>query len=117
MEVNAMTEKKIWYLAWPDRVEPIEWEDYMTKHREDAGRFHNSRGPFPDADMAEEFRWQDSVPRYWECGLTVWATHCPGCGRYAKMLAGDDSGGGWYWQVTDCKKCGILDSRVLEGRL
>lgn len=112
-----MTENKTWYLSWPDRVEPIEWDEYRRQHEEDPSQFWGSRGPNPTPELAEHFRWRDMVPSYWEIGLTVWATHCLGCGRWAKKLAGDDSGEGWYWQVTDCKKCGMLDSRVLEGRL
>lgn len=100
-----------WYLTWPDRVEPIEWDTYMSEHRRDAGQFRNSRGPFPSEEMAEESRFRDSLPGYWEYGLAVYANHCLGCGRYAKVLAFDDEGGGWAWRVTECKKCGIKDSR------
>lgn len=72
----------------------------------------NWRGPFPTPADAESRMWVDDVPAYWEAGLDVYAVLCPGCGRYAKRLAGTDIAGGWRWAVSECKKCGIRDTRT-----
>lgn len=104
-----------WYLVWPDRIEEIPWDEYRERHSEDAGQFIDSRGPFPTLEDAEDWRWRDMLPGYWEHGMTVYANHCLGCGRWAKVLAFDDEGGGWAWRVTECKTCGILDSRAVES--
>lgn len=104
-----------WYLAWPKKVEPIEWDTYLAEHKRDASQFHGSRGPFPDEEMAEEARWRDFTEDFWEVGLAVYADHCLGCGWFAKVLAFDNEGGGWAWRVTECKRCGVIDQRVKEG--
>lgn len=71
-----------------------------------------SRGPYPTRELAEAARWYDALPGYFEHGLTVYARHCPGCGKFAKTLAFDDSGlPNFTWAVTECKNCGIIDSR------
>ena len=72
------------------------------------------RGPFPTKEIAEEFQYRDDLESYWESDMAVYADHCLGCGKWAKVLAFCDSGG-WAWRVTECPKCGILDSRP-EGR-
>lgn len=48
----------------------------------------------------------DMIGAYREAGLWVSAAHCPGCGRWAHIVSGDEGGGGAYWLITDCKKCG-----------
>lgn len=107
-----MSGQKTWYLAWPDRVEPIEMDFSRVPTVEEFTARHGSRGPFPRPEQAEEARWRDDLVSYWEHGLTVWADHCLGCGLFAKVLAFDSSGEGWSWRVTECKKCGVLDSRL-----
>lgn len=72
------------------------------------------RGPFPTKEMAEEHAWWNSLPGYWERNLAVYADHCLNCGDFAKVLAFSNSAR-WSWRVTECKRCGIYDSRV-EGR-
>lgn len=69
------------------------------------------RGPFPTREQAEAFQYRDHLESYWEHGLTVYASHCLGCGWFAKVLAFDDQAG-WAWRATECKRCGILDSRT-----
>lgn len=103
---------KVVYLVWKDRIEPITWSTYMAEHERDASQFIDSRGPFSTLEEAQNWRWRDRLPSYWEHGLAVYADHCLGCGRWAKVLAFDDEAGGWAWRVTECKRCGILDSRV-----
>lgn len=69
------------------------------------------RGPFKSRRIAEdEWMWHDMTSAYWWAGLPIYADHCLGCGRYAKVLAFDDAAG-WAWRVTECRKCGVLDSR------
>jgi len=68
-------------------------------------------GPQPTREHAESFLYRDSTRGYWEHGITVWAGRCPGCGWFAKRLAGDDRGRGWTWAVTECGRCGIIDTR------
>lgn len=117
-----MTEKarSSWYLAWPWGVEEVD-DPVTTFHlpeaerRAESMRRVNARGPFPTREEAEERRWRDNVPGYWKAGLTVLAHHCPACGWFAKVLAGCDEAGGWSWHVTDCRRCGIIDSRVRDG--
>lgn len=72
----------------------------------------HARGPFPTREDAEGFQYCDQLAGYWEHGLPVYADHCLGCGRFAKVLAFDDAGGGWNWRVTECKRCGVIDSRT-----
>ena len=45
------------------------------------------------------------VAAYREAGIPVFASHCPSCGRWAHVDAGDD-GPRKYWLVTNCKRCG-----------
>lgn len=68
------------------------------------------RGPFPTKEMAQEFQYVDMLEDYWDAGMAVYAAHCLGCGKWAKVLAFNDSAG-QAWRVTECPKCGILDSR------
>lgn len=109
-----------WYLAWPDHIEEVD-DPVTTFHlpeaegRAESMRRINARGPFPSYDMAVDAQCRDDVARYWEWNMAVYAVHCPGCGRFAQMLAGCLEGGGWYWQVSDCKQCGIIDSRTHEA--
>lgn len=108
MRINHLF--KGWWICSSDREEP--WQppegyDMRIGLPED-------RGPFPTKEIAEKFRWQDDVPSYWEHGLPVWARPCLRCGKFAKTLAGSDLGGGWAWCVTECKKCGVLDSRCKD---
>lgn len=103
-----------WFLAWPDRVEPITWETYRKMHSENPATFHGSRGPFPSEAMAQDERFRDHVEGYWKVGLAVIARHCLGCGRYAKTLA-FDSDANFAWDVTECERCGVIDSRTHTG--
>lgn len=109
-----------WWLAWPDGVEAVDSpgldrsKSEADLRAESMRRIH-ARGPFPTREMAEEARWHDMVPRYWKAGIPVLARHCPQCGWFAKVLAGDDAAGGWAWKVTDCRRCGIIDSRTWKG--
>ncbi len=104
-----------WYLVWPDQIETISWDEYMRGHKDPhtLANWIHARGPFPGHQLAVEAMHRDCVPGYWKHGLAVYAEHCHGCGRWAKMLAGDNSAGGWHWSVTECSKCGIIDSRNL----
>jgi hypothetical protein len=70
------------------------------------------RGPFPTRAQAEEFQYRDYLADYWEAGMAVFADHCLGCGAFAKVLA-FDSAGNWAWRVTECRRCGVLDSRLV----
>jgi hypothetical protein len=71
------------------------------------------RGPFATREIAEDARWHDSLPGYFEHDLVVYARHCNGCGWWAKTLAFDDTGlPNFTWSVTECQRCGIVDSRV-----
>ena len=69
------------------------------------------RGPFPTREQAEEHQYRDLLEDYWEAGFPVWADHCLECGSYAKVLAFDNEAL-WAWRVTECKDCGIQDSRT-----
>ena len=69
------------------------------------------RGPWPTREQAETFEYWDHLPGYWERGLAVYADHCLGCGAWAKVLAFDSSAES-AWRVTECHKCGIIDSRT-----
>ena len=71
---------------------------------------HLDRGPWPTREDAEEFEYVDHLPGYWKHGLAVYADHCLGCGAFARVLA-FDSAAGTAWRVTECHKCGIIDSR------
>lgn len=93
-----------WWLAAPDGTYQVRAGDEY--------HIEFTRGPFPTQEMAEEHRFRDWVESYWEHGLAVYADHCLGCGKFAKVLAFDNSGMGWSWRVTECKFCGILDSRT-----
>lgn len=93
-----------WWLAVP-AAEPVQ------VHGGDKYDIDKARGPFPTREMAEDATYRDCLEGYWEHGLSVYADHCHGCGRFAKVLAFDNSGGGWYWSVTECKRCGVIDSR------
>lgn len=44
-------------------------------------------------------------------GMRVVADHCPGCGRWAHVEAGNDAHADHYWMVTNCKKCGRYETR------
>lgn len=67
----------------------------------------------PTREQAEEFMYDDHIEGCFDHGLEVYADHCLGCGKWAKVLAFADSGG-WAWRVTECKSCGVIDSRTLE---
>lgn len=69
-----------------------------------------ARGPFPTREQAENARWRDLLPSYFYADLTVHANHCLGCGRWAKTVAFDHSHR-FPWYATDCKKCGVTDTR------
>ena len=69
------------------------------------------RGPFPTKQDAENHALWDDVPGHFNHGIPVWADHCLGCGKFAKVLAGVNSAG-WAWRVTECGTCGVLDSRI-----
>lgn len=117
-----MSVDETWWWATPNGPEPAEKDPsdpIFHKYR------HDGKGPFPTRAMAEEWRWHDTIMgqnlpyeggSYWDHGMAVYADHCLGCGKYAKVLAGNDEGGGWAWRVTECRHCGILDSRVLSER-
>lgn len=83
-------------------------------HTGDVWDVTTMRGPWPTKELAEKNAYRDDLESYWEHGLTVYADHCLGCGKYAKVLA-FNSEGGWAWRVTECKKCGVLDSRTYEA--
>ena len=68
------------------------------------------RGPWPTREDAEGFEYVDHLAGYWERGLAVYADHCLGCGTFARVLA-FDNGADRAWRVTECKDCGIIDSR------
>lgn len=93
-----------WWLAVAEGTQQV--------HAGDEYDITRVRGPFPTNEMAEDWRWNaDRVLGAWEHGLAVYADHCLGCGKFAKVLA-YDYGSGFAWRVTECKHCGILDSRV-----
>lgn len=51
----------------------------------------------------------DMMVEYRKADLPVYARHCPDCGRWASVLAGNDTVDDVYWIRTDCKGCGILE--------
>lgn len=103
-----------WYLVWPDRIEPISWREYRAGNRQDRDNWIHARGPFPSHQEAVAWMHYDMLSGYWNHGLPVRADHCLECGAWAKVLAFDNAAGGWAWRVTECKKCGVIDSRNLE---
>jgi len=103
---------KGWWICSADREEP--WQPPVGYEMRMHGWFED-RGPFPTLEIASKHRWQDDVPSLWKYGLTVWAKRCLKCGKFAKMLAGSDLAGGWAWLVTECKTCGVLDSRCVSA--
>ena len=66
--------------------------------------------PFPKRTQAQARQYLDMLPAYWRGNLAVYADHCLGCGAWAKVLA-FDSAYGRAWRVTECERCGIIDSR------
>jgi hypothetical protein len=60
----------------------------------------------------------DTVPMYREVGMTVWADHCPGCGRWAHVIAGNQSADDIVWCRTICERCGIREVETVwtEGK-
>jgi hypothetical protein len=46
-----------------------------------------------------------------EAGGWVPAHKCPGCGRYARTEAGNDSSSAHYWLITSCALCGRYECR------
>lgn len=57
-------------------------------------------------DADRKARERDMVAIFREGGLYQPAEHCPGCGRWAHVVAGNDTHPGYYWMTTDCAKCG-----------
>lgn len=95
-----------WWFIAPDRAKPF---------RMAAGEEYDItwlRGPYKTRSEASEARFYDFLPEYWAGNMTVWADHCPKCGRFAKVLAFDNMQY-WSWRVTECSSCGIIDSRFL----
>lgn len=62
-------------------------------------------------EILEEAAKIDMVARYREAGLAVYARKCPGCGRYAHVEAGNESGDQRSWLVTACALCGRYECR------
>jgi hypothetical protein len=72
-----------------------------------------TKGPFKTPEDAIYFRWWDQVPEIKKRGGWNLAKHCLKCGWFARRIAGDDSAV-WYWYITDCRRCGIIDSRTYK---
>lgn len=64
-----------------------------------------------DSFRTEREKTNDVVASYREAGMWVPASHCPGCGRFARTEAGNDTWPDAYWMVTDCAKCGRWEVR------
>lgn len=103
-----------WTVLSPGWLKRCKHFCYQTEivqvHTGDAWDVERMRGPWPTREMAESFQYMDFLADYWEAGMAVYADHCLGCGAWAKVLAFDDAGGR-AWRVTECHKCGIIDSR------
>lgn len=93
-----------WWLA-------VAGSEPRQAHEGDEYDLLTTRGPFRTREDAEAATYRDHLAGYWEHGLSVYADHCLGCGKFAKVLAFDNEGGGWAWRVTECKNCGVIDSR------
>ena len=50
-----------------------------------------------------------------ESGHRVYASHCVRCGRWARVVAGDDGANTKPnpWKITDCKRCGLSAYDIL----
>lgn len=101
-----------WYIKPHEPPYSITSKDLFDQRMFDESAKSNVRGPFVSPEDAEENRYHDHLEGYWSAGMAVYADHCVGCGKYAKILAFDNQAGGWAWRVTECKHCGVLDSRV-----
>lgn len=113
------THEYTWWYIRPDRpAYPVtgNLDRHLKEKFGGSGHGLDVRGGFTSEAEAEEHRWRDSLPSYWAHGLPVWADHCVGCGLYAKVLAFDNVAGGWAWRVTECVRCGVLDSRIPKNK-
>lgn len=101
--------KAQWWYIWADRPDPESFPNMLRTFEE------LRRGPFMTKEEAEGERYRDQLEGYWQYGLAVYADHCVACGKWAKVLAFDNTAGGWAWRVTECKYCGMVDSRTYTG--
>lgn len=91
--------------CWNTRIRQVRAGEYLD--------LETFKSPQPTREDAERLQYWDHLPGYWEHGLAVYADHCLECGKYAKVLAFDYSPY-FAWRVTECKKCGIRDSRTYK---
>lgn len=97
--------------GWKGRCKHFCYQTEVVQiHAGDEWDIEHERGPWPTRERAESFQYRDMLEAYWEIDFAVYANHCLGCGRWAKVLAFDDAAGS-AWRVTECARCDVIDSR------